>query len=68
MKDIVVKEQPGFRLRVKAWEALAPKGLFAVDFIQEILNNDGSVNDTNTYNFHMTRDELKVLAEGLLSI
>ena len=66
-KQFVVKENPSYRMRVTQHEVTAPKGLYAIDFIQESLKEDGTVRDTQTYNFFMTKDDLKVLCEGLLS-
>ncbi len=68
VKGFTVKEDRGFRLRVEAWESLAPKGLLAVDFIQECLNKDGEVDFTSTYSYNVTREELKTLCEGLLKV
>jgi len=63
-KEIIVKESEGFRVRMVKHEVLAPKGLFSLDLIQESLK-DGAVQDTATYNFFMTKDELQNLAQGL---
>ncbi len=68
VKKFTVKEDRGFRLRVESWESLAPKGLLAVDFIQECLNKDGEVDFTSTYSYNVTREELKTLCEGLLKV
>ena len=65
MKEFIVKENAGFRLRVKSWECLAPKGLYALEFINEQLK-DGKVTDISTYNFFLETDEIKRLAEGLI--
>ena len=55
-----VKENEGYRMRVTKHEVLSPKGLYAIDFIQESLT-DGEVIDSQTYNFFMTNDDLQVL-------
>lgn len=67
VKKFTVKESDGFRVRVESWEVLSPKGLYAIDMIQESLDEKGNVADSSTYNFHMTRDEIKALCEGLMS-
>jgi len=64
-KEMVIKESEGFRLRMEKWESISPKGLFAVDLIQESLNDKGEVFDSSTYSFNMTKDELQALAYGL---
>jgi hypothetical protein len=60
-----IKENEGYRMRVTKHEVLAPKGTYALDFIQESLK-DGKIVESQTYNFFMTQDDLKVLCEGLL--
>lgn len=67
IKSFVVKENAGFRVRVESWEVINPKGLYNVDFIQESLDKDGKVDHSSTYNFHMSKDEIKTLCEGLLA-
>lgn len=66
-KKFTVKETESYRMRVTQHEVVAPKGLYAIDFIQESLKEDGSIRDSQTYNFFMTRDDLEVLCKGLLS-
>jgi hypothetical protein len=68
VKKFTVKEDSAFRVRVESWEAMVPKGLMAVDVIQECLNDQGEVDSTSTYNFHMTKEEIQLFAKGLLSV
>jgi len=68
VKKFIVKEDSAFRVRVESWEAMVPKGLMAVDVIQECLNDKGEVDSTSTYNFHMTKEEIQSFAKGLLSV
>ena len=68
VKKFTVKEDKAFRVRVEAWEGQSPKGLLALDVIQECLNDNGEVNFTSTYNFHMTKEEIQSFAKGLLSV
>jgi hypothetical protein len=68
IKNITIKESPAFRVRVESWESIAPAGLMAVNIVQECLNEKNEVTSTSAYNFHMTRDEIKTLCEGLLSV
>jgi hypothetical protein len=63
-KEITIKENPGFRIRLEKHEVINPKGLFSLDIIQESLK-DGLVSDSQTYNFFMTKEELQTLAHGL---
>ncbi len=68
LKNIIVKESSAYRVRVESWECLRPKELLAIDIIQESLDDKGEVSSSSTYNFHMTRDEIKKLCEGLMSV
>jgi len=63
-KEMTVKESEGFRVRMVKHEVLSPKGLFSLDLIQESLK-DGEVQDSQSYNFFMTKEELQALAYGL---
>ena len=66
MKEFTVKEDAAFRLRVKSWKCLNPSTLNSVEFIQDCMK-DGEVDFTSTYQFFMTDDEMKTLAQGLTS-
>ena len=66
LKEFTVKEDQAFRLRVKSWECLSPKGLFAVNFINECLDKDGEVDYTSTYNFFLSKEDMATLAKGLI--
>jgi hypothetical protein len=66
VKEFTIKENAGFRMRVRSWEVINPAGLHNIDFIQESLNEDGKVGLSSTYNFHMTKEEIKTMCEGLL--
>lgn len=67
-KSFTVKEDRAFRLRLETWEALAPKELMCVNFIQECLNKDGEVEFSSTYSYNMTREEIAGLCKGLLEV
>ncbi len=64
MKEFTVKEDAAFRLRVKSWKCVSPNNLNSVEFIQECLK-DGAVDFSSTYQFFMTDDDMKTLAQGL---
>jgi hypothetical protein len=63
-KEMIVKENDSFRVRIEKHEVLSPKGLFSLDIVQESLK-DGKVQDSQTYNFFMTKEELQSMAHGL---
>jgi len=63
-KEMVIKEDKGFRLVLKKHEVLSPKELFSIDMVQQSFK-DGKLLDINTYNFFMTKEEMQSLAYGL---
>jgi len=65
MNEFTVKDDIGFRLRVKSWKCSNPDTLNAIEFIQEIKDIDGNVETSSTYQFFMTDDEITTLAQGL---
>lgn len=65
LKEFTVKEDKAFRLRVESWECISPKGLFAVNFINECFDKDGEVDYSSTYNFFLTKEDMQTLAQGL---
>lgn len=64
-REMVIKESEGFRLRLEKWENINPKGLYALELIQESLDENGEVKYSSTYSFNMTKAELQALAYGL---
>ena len=64
-KEMTIKENAGFRLRLEKWEGVSPAGLYAVDLVNECLNDKGEVWQSSTYSFNMTKEELQALAYGL---
>lgn len=64
-KEILIKENKAFRLKVKQWRAVNPADLNAVEFVQECIDKDGEVDFTSTYQFLMTSEELLKLADSL---
>ncbi len=65
MKEFTIKDNTGFRLRVKSWKCLRPNELNAIEFIQESKDKNGEVDLTSTYQFFMTDAEIATLCEGL---
>jgi hypothetical protein len=68
MNKFVVKEEQAFRLRVESREAVAPRGLLSINFIQECLNKDGGVDFSSTYSYNMTKEDIANLCKGLLKL
>jgi hypothetical protein len=64
-KEFVVKDHEGFRLVLKKYEVLRPKGLFSIELVQQSFK-DGELLESSTYNFFMTKEEMEALAHGLL--
>lgn len=65
--EVVVKDEPAFRIKVRHWKADSPKNLNSIEFVQDCMR-DGEVDFTSTYHFLMTDDEIKNLVKGLESI
>jgi hypothetical protein len=68
MKEVLIKDEAGFKLRLKAWKCVSPKELNALEFTQESINADGEVGMSSTYQFFMTDAELAILAEGVKNV
>jgi hypothetical protein len=66
-KEFTVKENDGFKLRVKSWKCMNPSDLNAIEFIQESKNKKGEIDLSSTYQFFMTDEELKTLAQGIVN-
>lgn len=64
-KEMTIKQNEGFRLRLEKHEVLSPKGMFSINLINESLDKDGVVTDSSVYNYFMTKEELQALAYGL---
>jgi hypothetical protein len=67
IKEFTVKENDGFKLRVKSWKCIYPSDLNAIEFIQESKNKKGEIDLSSTYQFFMTDTELKTLAQGIVN-
>lgn len=65
MKEIIVKDTPGFQLKIKKWECIAPKGLYAVNFIQSTKDKEGKIDSQSTYEFFMDKDELAKMSAAI---
>jgi hypothetical protein len=65
--EFVVKDSPGFSLRVRKWKCSRPSDLNSLEFIQESKNSQGGVDHSSTYNFFMTDEEIKRLCNLLQS-
>jgi hypothetical protein len=68
MKEFTIKENAGFRLRVKSWKCLSPSNLNSIEFINESLNDEGKVIQSSTYNFFMEDNDIKNLCDGLKQV
>jgi len=65
MKELVVKDGAGFRLRITVSDILSPASMKNIEFIQESKNKDGEVDFVSTYQFFMTEDELSTVGKFL---
>lgn len=62
---ITIKESEGFRLSLSKQSCTMPKDLFHIQMTQECLK-DGEVTQSSTYQFFMTQEEIKTLAEAIV--
>ena len=67
-KEVTVKDEKAFRLKIRHWKAISPTDLNSIEFVQECIDKDGEVDFTSTYNFLMTTGELNKLADSLKEI
>jgi hypothetical protein len=67
MKETLIKDEAGFRLRLKSWKCSSPKELNALEFIQESIDSSGEVAMSSTYQFFMTDEEIQNLAKELIA-
>jgi hypothetical protein len=65
MKEFIIKDMPGFQLRIKKWECLKPEGLFAVNFTQATKDKEGNIDSESTYEFFMRQEEMNLVAKAL---
>lgn len=64
-KQFIVTENAAFRLRVEIHNCLNPADLNNINFVQETIDNSGTVIDSSTYNFLLTNNEISTLAREL---
>lgn len=65
MKEFIIKDMPGFQLRIKKWECLKPEGLFAVNFIQATKDKEGKIDNESIYEFFMDQNDINSVAKAL---
>jgi len=63
--EIVIKELPKFRLRIKKNPCLRPEDLNNLEFVQENLDDKGEIDYISTYQFFMSDKEIQNLCENL---
>ena len=68
VKEVIVKEDAGFRLTLRKWKCAAPKDLNSLEFVQESLDSSGNVAHNSIYNFLMTDNELRTLAACIMNL
>ena len=68
VKSSIIKESDAYRVRLESWESIAPKGLIAINIIQESLNDKGEVDLSSTYSYNMTKEEIGNFCKALLEV
>ena len=66
MKEFIIKDEPGFQLRIKKWECSYPKGMYAINFIQSVKDKDGNIDSESVYEFFMDYKEMTKVAGALI--
>ena len=64
-REILIKENKAFRLKIRQQRAINPADLNSIEFVQECLDKDGEVDFTSTYQFNMTNEELIKVSDSL---
>lgn len=65
MKEAIIKDTSSFQLKVSTWECDAPKGLFAVNFVQSTKDKDGKIDSESVYEFFLDKNEMTKIAGAL---
>jgi hypothetical protein len=65
MKEILIKENKAFRLKIRQHRAVNPADLNSIEFVQECIGKDGEVDFISTYQFNMTDEELIKVSDSL---
>ena len=67
MKEFTIIEKPNFKLRVTVQQCRVPSDLLNINFIQDTLR-DSELEQSSTYNFFLTKDELDLLVNNLRNL
>jgi hypothetical protein len=65
VEEFLIKNEPGYRLRVRSWKPSAPSNLNSIEFINECLRSDGTIAETSTYNFFLENRDILSLSDQL---
>jgi hypothetical protein len=68
MKELIIKDSTGFRLRLTIKDVVSPVGLNNIEFHQESKNNNGEIDFTSVYQFFLSTDELLTLGHFLVNM
>jgi hypothetical protein len=68
MKELIIKDGTGFRLRLTIKDVVSPTGLNNIEFHQESKNRNGEIDFTSVYQFFLSTDELLTLGHFLVNM
>jgi hypothetical protein len=68
MKELIIKDDLGFRLRLTIKDVIRPNGLKNIEFHQESKNNNGEISFSSVYQFFLSNDELLTLGHFLVNM
>jgi hypothetical protein len=68
MKELIIKDDLGFRLRLTIKEVATPAGLNNIEFHQESKDSNGEISFSSVYQFFLSNDELLTLGHFLVNM
>ena len=67
MKEFLIRDDPGFRLKGHMHKCLSPEGLWCVEFTGESMNDQGEVVNASTYQFFLEDQHIQNMTKGLMA-
>ena len=64
IKEFLIKDEQGFKIKVRSWKCAVPSDLNSIEFVNMSYDNAGKLIDKSTYNFFLTDAEIQNLIKG----
>jgi hypothetical protein len=68
MKELIIKDDQGFRLRLTVKNVLNPSNMKNVEFHQESKDEKGDISFSSVYQFFLSEEELLTLGHFLVNM